>query len=90
VDNRAYCLLPCIRTTLGVRINLCGVPGRSCWGDGDTQDFILKNVDIVFVDTATDFCEFTNAGVVAVTTTPTLIPKPNAFWKRCKRQNRVF
>lgn len=55
---------PDLRTTLGVGIKLFGVPGPKLIDNGDTQDFILQNHDVFFVDTATDMCEFTKAGVV--------------------------
>jgi hypothetical protein len=55
---------PDLRTTLGVGIKLFGVPGDKLLGDGDTQDFVLQNSDVFFVDTVRDMCEFTRAGVV--------------------------
>jgi hypothetical protein len=55
---------PDLKTTLGIGIKLFGIPGKKLLGDGDTQDFILQNFDVFFVDTAKDFCEFTKAGVV--------------------------
>jgi hypothetical protein len=45
-------------------MKIFGVPGPKFMGDGDTHDFLMQNSDIFFVDTATDFCEFTQAGVV--------------------------
>jgi len=56
--------LPDQKSTLGIGIKLFGVPGKKLLGDGDTQDFILQNHDVFFVNTAADFCEFTYAGVV--------------------------
>ena len=53
-----------LRTTLGVGIKLFGVQGTKLLGEGDTQDFLLQNHDVFFVDNATDMCEFTRAGVV--------------------------
>jgi hypothetical protein len=55
---------PDLKTTCGVGIKLFGIPGPKLIGDGDTQDFILQNFDVFFVDTAKDMCEFTKAGVV--------------------------
>jgi hypothetical protein len=56
--------MPDLKTTLGIGIKLFGITGEKLLGDGDTQDFILQNFDVFFVDTAKDFCEFTKAGVV--------------------------
>ena len=53
-----------LRTTLGVGIKLFKVDGPKLLGEGDTQDFILQNHDVFFVNNATDMCEFTRAGVV--------------------------
>jgi hypothetical protein len=55
---------PDLKTTCGIGIKLFGVPGPKLFGEGDTQDFLLQNSDVFFVDTAKDFCEFTQAGVV--------------------------
>jgi L-Lysine epsilon oxidase N-terminal/L-lysine epsilon oxidase C-terminal domain len=55
---------PDLKTTCGIGIKLFDVPGRKLLGDGDTQDFIMQNYDVFFVDTAKDMCEFTKAGVV--------------------------
>ena len=55
---------PDLKTTCGIGIKLFGVPGKKLLGEGDTQDFILQNFDVFFVDTAKDMCEFTKAGVV--------------------------
>lgn len=54
-------------TTVGVGIKLFGVPGRKVLDgeeDATTADFVLQGFDRFFVDTATDFCEFTRAVVV--------------------------
>ena len=53
-------------STLGVGIKLFGVRGEKIFGEpGDaTFDFILQNMDVFFVNTAKDMCEFTQAGVV--------------------------
>jgi catalase len=53
-----------VRTTCGIAVKLFGVPGKKLLGDGATQDFLLQNNDVFFVDTAKDMCEFTRAGVV--------------------------
>jgi len=55
---------PDLKTTTGIAIKLFGVPGKKLLGDGDTQDFLMQNFDVFFVDTAVDMCEFTKAGVV--------------------------
>lgn len=55
---------PDLKTTCGIGIKLFEVPGEKLLGDGRTQDFILQNHDVFFVDTALDMCEFTKAGVV--------------------------
>lgn len=55
---------PDLKTTCGIGIKVFGVPGPKLLGEGDTQDFLLQNSEVFFVDTAKDFCEFTQAGVV--------------------------
>ncbi len=55
---------PDLRSTCGIAIKLFGVDGEKLLGDGKTQDFILQNHPVFFVDTAQDMCEFTKAGVV--------------------------
>lgn len=58
---------PDIKTTVGIGIKLFEVPGKKLLEpetDAKTQDFILQNHDVFFVDTAKDMCEFTYAGVV--------------------------
>jgi hypothetical protein len=54
-------------TTVGVGIKLFGVPEKKIFGapDDPTFDFILQNMDVFFVNTAKDMCEFTQAGVVS-------------------------
>jgi hypothetical protein len=56
--------MPDLKTTCGIGIKLFGVSGPKLLGDGDTQDFILQNHDVFFVDNVRDMCEFTKAGVV--------------------------
>lgn len=56
--------MPDLKTTCGIGIKLFGVPGPKLVDDGQTQDFILQNFDVFFVDTAKDMCAFTKAGVV--------------------------
>ena len=53
-----------LRTTCGIAIKLFDVDGPKLLGDGTTQDFVLQNYDVFFVDTVVDMCEFTEAGVV--------------------------
>ena len=55
---------PDLKTTCGIGIKLFGVPGPKLLGGGETQDFILQNMDVFFVDDAQAMCEFTKAGVV--------------------------
>ncbi len=56
--------MPDLKTTCGIGIKVFDVPGTKLEGGGDTQDFVLQNSDVFFVDTAVDMCEFTKAGVV--------------------------
>ena len=53
-------------TTVGVGIKLFDVPGRKILGleDDTTFDFIMQNMDVFFVDTATDMCAFTKASLI--------------------------
>jgi hypothetical protein len=56
-----------MKTTVGAGIKLFSVPGKKLLpGDEDatTADFLLQNMNVFFVDTAKDMCEFTKAGVV--------------------------
>ncbi|MCX4851274.1 LodA/GoxA family CTQ-dependent oxidase [Streptomyces sp. NBC_00893] len=56
-----------LKTTLGAGIKLFGVPGPKLLEadtEADTQDLLLQNHDVFFVDTAQDMCEFTKAGVI--------------------------
>lgn len=56
-----------LKTTVGIGIKLFGVPGKKLLeGDEDatTADFLMQNMNVFFVDTAKDMCEFTRAGVV--------------------------
>lgn len=55
---------PDLSTTCGVGIKLFGVEGKKLLGDGDTQDFILQNHDVFFVNNAKEMAEFTTAGVI--------------------------
>ena len=54
------------KTTIGIGIKLFNVPGKKLFGEPQdrTFDFILQNFDVFFVDTASDMCAFTKAGVV--------------------------
>ncbi|WP_058043664.1 LodA/GoxA family CTQ-dependent oxidase [Streptomyces roseifaciens] len=59
--------VPDLKTTLGLGIKLFGVPGPKLLEGEDeagTQDLLLQNHDVFFVDTAQDMCEFTRAGAV--------------------------
>ncbi|AXE89508.1 LodA/GoxA family CTQ-dependent oxidase [Streptomyces sp. Go-475] len=52
---------PDFRRTLGIGVKLFGVPGSKLLedeGQADTQDLVLQNHDVFFVDTARDMCEF--------------------------------
>ncbi|MGX2993034.1 LodA/GoxA family CTQ-dependent oxidase [Streptomyces sp. JNUCC 64] len=58
---------PDLRTTLGAGVKLFGVPGAKLLAGEETagtQDLLLQNHDVFFVDTAKDMCAFTRAGVV--------------------------
>ncbi|MFI1396220.1 LodA/GoxA family CTQ-dependent oxidase [Streptomyces sp. NPDC020681] len=49
------------RRTVGMGIKLFGVPGPKLLEEesqADTQDLVVQNHDVFFVDTAQDFCEF--------------------------------
>ncbi len=53
---------PDLKGTTGIGIKLFGVHGEKLLApdqDAPTQDFILQNHDVFFVDTAKDMCEFT-------------------------------
>ncbi|WP_200883885.1 LodA/GoxA family CTQ-dependent oxidase [Archangium violaceum] len=52
-------------TTCGVGIKLFDTPIPKIFGQPDetTFDFILQNIDVFFVDTAREFCEFTQASL---------------------------
>lgn len=54
------------KTTLGIGIKLFDVAGAKLLGNpnASTFDFLLQNLDVFFVDTASDMCAFTKAGVV--------------------------
>ena len=70
---------PDLKTTLGVGIKLFNVPGPKLL-EGETgagtQDLLLQNHDVFFVDTAQDMCEFTRAGVVDGNYEPYLAAHP--------------
>src|SRR5262249_27847613 len=68
---------PDLKTTTGIGIKLFGIPGPKLLGDGDTQDFLLQNFDVFFVDTAKDMCEFTEAGVIQGNYEPYLRTHPD-------------
>ena len=54
------------KTTCGIGLKLFDTPTPKIFGlpDETTFDFIMQNHAVFFVDTATDMCEFTRAGVV--------------------------
>ena len=54
------------KSTIGVGIKLFDVPGKKIIGaeDDNTFDFIMQNMDVFFVDTAKDMCEFTKAALI--------------------------
>lgn len=54
---------PDLKTTCGVAIKLFGVEGERTEGfeSSTTQDFVLQNMDIFFVDNAKEMCEDTAA-----------------------------
>ena len=57
---------PDLLTTRGVGVKLFGVPGAKRLdgeGNADTQDLLMQNHDVFFVDPAQEMCEFTRAGV---------------------------
>jgi hypothetical protein len=56
--------IPDQRTTVGVGIKLFGVEGPKLLESyAPTQDFVMQNFDVFFVDNAKEMCEFTCAGV---------------------------
>ena len=65
-------------STVGVGIKLFNVPGAKIFGaPGDsTFDIILQNMDVFFVNTAKDMCEFTQAGVIGGNYDPYLAAHP--------------
>ena len=57
---------PDLKGTVGIGLKLFGVEGEKILPpdqDASTQDFILQNHDVFFVDTAKDMCEFTCASL---------------------------
>src|ERR1700678_2357195 len=58
---------PDLKSTCGIGIKLFGVAGEKLLDSAryaTTHDLVLQNVDVFFVDTATDMCQFTGAGAV--------------------------
>lgn len=56
-----------LKSTVGIGIKLFGVSGRKILeqdADCTTADFLMQNMDIFFVDNATEMCAFTRAGVI--------------------------
>ncbi len=66
------------QTTVGIGLKLFDTPTPKIFGqeDDNTFDFILQNMDVFFVDTAKDMCEFTKAGVIDGDYTPYLEKHP--------------
>lgn len=57
---------PDLKGTCGIGIKLFGVDGKKMLPpdeDATTHDFILQNMNVFFVDTARDMCEFTCASI---------------------------
>jgi hypothetical protein len=52
-----------LNNTLGVGIKLFAIEGAKLEGDGETQDFLLQNHDVFFVDTAKEMCKYIKAGL---------------------------
>ncbi|MGR9272892.1 LodA/GoxA family CTQ-dependent oxidase (plasmid) [Rhizobium leguminosarum] len=55
------------KATVGIAMKLFNVPGAApggAPGEPATFDILLQNHDVFFVDTAKEFCEFTQAGVI--------------------------
>jgi L-Lysine epsilon oxidase N-terminal/L-lysine epsilon oxidase C-terminal domain len=65
-------------STIGVGIKLFDVPGEKIFGEPTdrTFDFILQNMNVFFVNTAKDMCEFTQAGVIGHNYDPYLEAHP--------------
>lgn len=68
---------PDFKTTIGIAIKLIGVPGpKLLVPDAPTCDYLLQNHPVFFVNTASDMCEFTRAGVVDGDYAPYLAAHP--------------
>ncbi|THF47908.1 hypothetical protein E6C50_15865 [Flavobacterium supellecticarium] len=58
---------PDMKSTVGIGIKLFDVPGEKLLESSKhatTADFLLQNMNVFFVDNATEMCKFTKAGVV--------------------------
>jgi len=57
---------PDFKSTLGIAVKLFGVDGPKLVGNptDTTMDLLMQNHDVFFTATATDMCEFTQAGVI--------------------------
>jgi hypothetical protein len=57
---------PDFKSTLGIEVKLFGVDGPKLIGNptDTTMDLLMQNHDVFFTATATDMCEFTQAGVI--------------------------
>jgi hypothetical protein len=65
-----------LNSTCGVAMKLFGVEGKKLLGTGGTQDFILQNHPVFFVDNAEEMASFTTAGVIDGNYTPYLRSHP--------------
>lgn len=65
-------------TTVGIALKLFNTPTPKIFGQPDdtTSDIVMQNMDVFFVDTARDMCEFTKAGVIDGDYTPYLDAHP--------------
>lgn len=58
---------PDMKSTVGIGIKLFDVPGKKLLESSQhatTADFLMQNMNVFFVDNATEMCKFTKAGVV--------------------------
>ena len=66
------------KSTVGIGLKLFDTPTPKIFGNpnDNTFDFIMQNMDVFFVETAKEMCEFTKAGVVDGDYTPYLEAHP--------------
>ena len=55
---------PDLNSTCGIGIKLFEVEGKKLLGEGDTQDFILQNHPVFFVNNSEEMAAFTSAGII--------------------------